>query len=404
MKYNTIIIGGGPSGMISAITAARRGLKVCILEHQDRIGKKILSTGNGKCNLTNYNIGPDCYHSDCNEDYFSVIKKFPPEKIVEFFGELGMLTMSRNGYVYPRAEQASTVLDVLRNTLDVMKIQVFTDCKDIRIKYDGGKFKVSYADKNISSDKLILACGSKCAPKTGSDGSGYVLAKSFRHTIVPVIPALVQLICKENFYKELQGVRADAALKVTVDREIVATEEGELQLTGYGISGIPVFQISRTVKKLLDKKTFPMIHIDFARELSHKELAGFLVNSVNNNQDSELSQLLSGVLNKKLANVIAKECGMKPSVKCNCLTSDQIKRIVSKIKDFVVVPKDTNGFDNAQVCAGGVSLNEINLNTMESKIQPNLYFAGEILDVDGKCGGYNLTWAFASGKLAGDNQ
>ena len=188
--------------MMAAITAAKRGLKVCILEHQDRIGKKILSTGNGKCNLTNYNISPDCYHSDCNEDYFSVVQQFPPEKIVEFFGELGMLTMSRNGYVYPRAEQASTVLDVLRNALDVMKIHVFTDCKNIRIKYEDRKFKVSYADKNISSDKLILACGSKCAPKTGSDGSGYVLAKSFKHTIVPVVPALVQLICKENFYKE----------------------------------------------------------------------------------------------------------------------------------------------------------------------------------------------------------
>lgn len=404
MKYDTIIIGGGPSGMMAAITAAKRGLKVCILEHQDRIGKKILSTGNGKCNLTNYNISPDCYHSDCNEDYFSVVQQFPPEKIVEFFGELGMLTMSRNGYVYPRAEQASTVLDVLRNALDVMKIHVFTDCKNIRIKYEDRKFKVSYADKNISSDKLILACGSKCAPKTGSDGSGYVLAKSFKHTIVPVVPALVQLICKENFYKELQGVRADAAIKITVDRETVAMEEGELQLTGYGISGIPVFQISRTIKKLLDKKVYPMIHIDFARELNHKELMNFLINSANNNQDTEIVQLLSGVLNKKLANVIVKECGMKPSVKCKSLGSDNFKRIVSKIKDFVVVPKDTNGFDNAQVCAGGVSLDEINLNTMESKIQPNLYFAGEILDVDGKCGGYNLTWAFASGKLAGDNQ
>ena len=404
MKYNTIIIGGGPSGMMAAITAAGHGRKVCLLEHQDRIGKKILSTGNGKCNLTNYKISPCCYHSDCNEDYFSVIQQFPPEKIVEFFGGLGILTMSRNGYVYPRAEQASTVLDVLRNTLDSMKIQTFTGCKDIRVSYENNLYKVTYADKTIISDKLILACGSKCAPKTGSDGSGYKLAKSLGHTIVPVIPALVQLICKENFYKELQGVRADAELKVIVNRECAAQEEGELQLTGYGISGIPVFQISRTVKRLIDNKMYPMIHIDFAREISHKELISFLMKSSEKNKDSDIVQLLSGVINKKLANVIVKECGIKPSVKCGNLSSDNFKRIVTKIKDFVVIPKDTNGFDNAQVCAGGVNLDEINLNTMESKIQPNLYFAGEILDVDGKCGGYNLTWAFASGKLAGENQ
>lgn len=404
MKYDTIIIGGGPSGIMAAITACRLGRKVCILEHQDRIGKKILSTGNGKCNLTNYDIDPDCYHSDCNEDYFSVVRKFPPVKIVDFFEELGMLTMDKKGYVYPRNEQASTVLDVLRNTLSAMKIQIFTDCKDIRVKYDNQKYKVMFGDKTIISDKLILACGSKCAPKTGSDGSGYMFAKSFKHTIIPVIPALVQLICKENFYKELQGVRADAELKVMLDREVVAAEYGELQLTGYGISGIPVFQISRTVKRLLDNKKYPMIHIDFARELSHKALTEFLIKSANTNKDLEVSQLLSGVLNKKLVNVIVKECGMKPSIKCESLTSDNYRRIVSKIKDFIVIPKDTNGFDNAQVCAGGVSLDEINLDTMESKIQPNLYFAGEILDVDGKCGGYNLTWAFASGRLAGENQ
>lgn len=404
MKYNTVIIGAGPAGMTAAINAAKRGLRVCLLEHQDRVGRKILSTGNGKCNLTNINISPECFYSDYKGDYFSVINKFPPEDIINFFCEMGMLTTEKNGYVYPRCEQASVVLDTLRNELDRLKITVHTNTGEIKSEYADGVFVTSFSDKKIYSDKLILACGSKCAPKTGSDGSGYNLAKKFGHSVVKVIPALVQLICRENFYKELQGVRADAKLSVTLNREIIAQEEGELQLTAYGISGIPVFQLSRIVKRLLDGKFNPVINIDFAREYSHKELYSHILRSVNRQENTEICQVISGVINKKLANVIIKECSIKPSLKCSEITSDYVKRLVNKIKSFTVAPKDTNGFDNAQVCAGGVNLAEINLNTMESKIQKGLYFAGEILDVDGKCGGYNLTWAFAGGKVAGDNQ
>lgn len=404
MKYNTVIIGAGPAGMMAAITSASKGLKVCLIEHQDRVGKKILSTGNGKCNLTNLEISPDCFHSNSNADYFSVISKFPPEAIIDCFKSMGMLTMNRNGYVYPRSEQASVVLDTLRNEIDRLQIKVITSVTDCAVKYDDNQYVITFNGQNITSDKLIIACGSKCAPKTGSDGSGYVYAKSFGHSVIKVIPALVQLICKENFYKELQGVRADACLSVTAGQEHIIREAGELQLTGYGISGIPVFQISRTVKRLIDNKQNPMIHIDFAREYSDKDLYNYLINSVRKHEQAEISQLLSGVLNKKLANVIIKECNMKPALKCDNITSDNIRRIVNKIKNFIVIPKDTNGFDNAQVCAGGVNIDEIDLNTMESRLQKGLYFAGEILDVDGKCGGYNLTWAFASGRLAGDSQ
>ncbi len=389
--------------MMAAITAASKGLKVCLIEHQDRVGKKILSTGNGKCNLTNLDISPDCYHSNSNADYFSVISKFPPKAIIESFRSMGMLTMNRNGYVYPRSEQASVVLDTLRAEIERLGINVITSA-DCDVKYINGQYVLTYGGQAVTADKLIIACGSKCAPKTGSDGSGYAYAKQFGHSIVKVIPALVQLICKENFYKELQGVRADAALSVTIGHENIVSEAGELQLTAYGISGIPVFQISRTVKRLIDEKKNPMIHIDFAREYDEKTLYSFLAKAVREHDNMEISQAVSGLLNKKLANVIIKECNMKPSLKCNSLTSENIKRIINKIKNFIVIPKDTNGFDNAQVCAGGVNLDEIDLNTMESRLQKKLYFAGEILDVDGKCGGYNLTWAFAAGRLAGDSQ
>lgn len=403
MNFDTIVIGGGPSGMTAAIIAARKGKKVCILEHQDRIGKKILSTGNGKCNITNMDMGPHCYNSNSNEDFFGVIEKFGPNEIIDFFKGMGMLTMDKNGYIYPRSEQASVVLDTLRFELERLGVTVYTGATQTKIAKNNN-FMVSFNSNKITSDKLILACGSKCAPKTGSDGSGYVFANNFGHKIIKVIPALVQIICAEDFYKELQGVRCNANLRVTTNSETVVTEQGELQLTGYGISGIPVFQLSRTIKRLIDRKQSPVVYIDFVPEYHENDLIDFISKSVKTNLNSEISQILSGILNKKIANVIVKECSIKPSTRCEDIDSDKIRRIVSKIKSFTTIPKDTNGFDNAQVCAGGVELSDVDLNTMESKLVKGLYFAGEILDVDGRCGGYNLTWAFASGKLAGDNQ
>lgn len=403
MRFDTIIIGAGPAGMTAAIFAARKGLKVCLVEHEDRVGKKILSTGNGKCNLTNLNMSPEWYYTGRKENFYNVIEQFMPENIIDFFGDLGMLTIDKNGYIYPRSEQASMVLDSLRMELDRLNITVYTSAPNATITHSD-IFTVKFNGNTITSNKLILACGSKCAPKTGSDGSGYAYAKDFGHSIIKVIPALVQLICKESFYKELQGVRCQAKLSVMVDKQCIATEQGELQLTGYGISGIPVFQLSRVVKRVLDKGRTPVVKIDFAAEYTNKELHFFISGVVNNHPDMELSMALAGILNKKLANVIIKECNLKPSLKCVNVNSDNITRLVNLIKAFDVIPKDTNGFDNAQVCAGGVDLGEINLDTMESKLVKGLYFAGELLDVDGKCGGYNLTWAFASGKVAGDNQ
>lgn len=403
MNYDSIIIGGGVSGMMTAIYAARNNKNVCIVEHEDRIGKKILSTGNGKCNLTNMEISKDMYYTGSKGDFYPVIETFSPQDIINFFRSIGVLTINKNGYIYPRSEQASMVLDALRNELYRLNVKIYTDAKNAVITHTD-KFNVKFGNESLNSSKLVLACGSKCAPKTGSDGSGYKFAQNLGHSIIRVIPALVQLICNENFYKELQGVRCNALIKVMTDNNVLAVEEGELQLTGYGISGIPVFQISRVVKRLIDKGNRPCVSIDFVKEYTHRELKEFLTTIIHTHEDMEINMAISGILNKKLANVIIKECNIKPSAKCKDIDSDNIVRIVNMIKDFRVIPKDTNGFDNAQVCAGGVNLSEVNFNTMESLICKNLYFAGEILDVDGKCGGYNLTWAFASGKVAGENQ
>ena len=238
-------------------------------------------------------------------------------------------------------------------------------------------------------------------PVTGSDGSGYDFAKKFSHHIVDVIPALVQIKCREKFFKELAGIRTKATVTVTDKAVKVVGDSGELQLTEYGISGIPVFQVSRHIKRLSDKGNDVKVHINFMPGYSTKTVKGMVHNIFSHNRKLDPVTALNGLLNKKLALVLVKNTTIDRGKSCGEITETQTEELVRNIIDFTVTPYDTNGFDNAQVCAGGVNLDEINLNTMESRLVKNLYFAGEILDVDGKCGGYNLQWAFSSGYLAG---
>lgn len=401
MDYDIIVIGGGVSGMTAAINAASRGSRVCIIEHGDRVGRKILSTGNGRCNLTNTNMSEECYNSSSQSDFFGVIRDFMPDDLTAFLASIGIFTRNKGGYIYPFSEQASSVLDGLRAETKRLGVvtEVSVNVKSCRKK--GDNFEIRTDSRAYESRRLILAAGSKCAPKTGSDGSGYKLAKDFGHSLVSVIPALVQLKCREGFFKELHGVRTEAALSLTAGGRKILSERGELQLTDYGISGIPVFQLSGKTKRLLDAGEKPVIHIDFCPDYSEGEIITALNALIFRDREQGLTAALGGLLNKKLANVIVKESGLRASSLCGALNEKAVSRIASLIKDFPVTPFDTNGFDNAQVCGGGVSLDEINLSTMESLKVSGLYFAGEILDVDGKCGGYNLHWAFASGRLAG---
>ena len=401
MDYDIIIIGGGASGMTAAICAAALGAGVCIIEHGDRVGKKILSTGNGKCNLTNTNMSRECYNSSSQSDFYGVIRDFTPDDLTSFLASIGIYTRNKGGYIYPFSEQASSVLDGLR--AETKRLGVVTEVS-VRVKScrkKNGKFEIMTDSHTYASRRLILAAGSKCAPKTGSDGSGYKLAETFGHSIVSVVPALVQLKCKEGFFKELHGVRTETALSLTASGKRILSERGELQLTDYGISGIPVFQLSGKTKRLLDAGEKPVIHIDFCHDYSDAEILNMLHLMLKRNKDAGLTEALGGLLNKKLANVIVKESGMRASMPCGSINENGISRIAALIKSFPVTPYDTNGFENAQVCSGGVSLDEVNLSSMESFKVSGLYFAGEILDVDGKCGGYNLHWAFASGRLAG---
>lgn len=401
MKRQIFIIGGGAAGMMAAITAAREGADVTLLEHNDRIGKKILSTGNGRCNFTNVNQSSKYYRSDNKGFAWKAIEHYPVNQTIAFFEELGIYAKNKNGGLYPFSEQASAVLDVLRMEVERLKINVCTEENVVDLKVGKKGFQIICKNHSYKADAVILATGSKAAPKLGSDGSGYTLAKKLGHSMIPVVPALVQLKCKENFYKALAGVRLQGKVHLLVNGKEVASDTGEIQLTAYGISGIPVFQVSRYASRAIYEKKHVEAVLDFMPELSEKEFYDFVQKRIEARPEKSMEDFFTGVLNKKVSQVILKIANIRNNQKAGTLDKAEITRIIKAVKEFRTEVTEANSFDQAQICAGGINTKEVSPETMESLLVKGLYFAGEILDVDGICGGYNLQWAWSSGYLAG---
>jgi len=400
MYFDCIVIGGGASGMMAAITAAKNGLNTGILEHSDRVGKKILQTGNGKCNITNIALEKDCYLCDDKDFVMDIIDLFNVSDTIDFFQSLGIYPKSKNGYIYPNSEQASSVLDVLRLEIEHQKVSINTDIDIINIGKTDDMFKINTTKGQFTCKKLIIATGSNAAPKSGSDGSGYKLAKALGHSIIKPLPALVQLKSDLTFCKMMSGVRSEGKVQLMVDDELVASDTGEVQYTDYGISGIPVFQISRFAVIAVDSKRKTEVVIDMLPLINESDLLDMLKNRIVNDGYKTMEQFLIGMLNKKLAGAVLK----RVNINLNDIASnkvDSLEKIVAMIKAFVVPINGFNSFENAQVCSGGVKTSEIDSKTMQSKIVNSLYFAGEVVDVDGICGGYNLQWAWSSGYVAG---
>lgn len=405
MDYDIIVVGAGASGLMSAIAAGRLGKKVLVIDQKDKAGKKILATGNGKCNFTNLYQAPDCYRSDDSAFAMKVLSCFNVDRTIEFFEELGIYPKERNGYLYPNSEQAASVVQVLLlecKRLGVHFIYEETVRKIIKPHYtlitldkENGKEKKYYGKK------LILATGGCASPKLGSDGSGYNLAKSLGHTILKPLPALVSLRSPDKFCKTASGVRTMAKVEAYGNHKLLDREEGEIIFTDYGISGIPIMQLSRFVAKALDQGQKVYLKLDLLTKASYEEILSMLQNRWNQNKNKTMEELLIGLLNNKLAYVLIKEASLDPIKPGKEISIKEIKLLANKIKSFQVNIKATNPFDNAQVSAGGVSTKEINEETMESKLSKNLYLCGELVDVDGTCGGYNLQWAWSSGYLAG---
>lgn len=395
------VIGGGASGMMAAVTAASEGARVILLEHKDRIGKKILSTGNGRCNFTNIHQEPICYHSEDPLFPWEVVERFNAQAVISFFFQLGVYSKNRNGYIYPNSDQASAVLDAFRMELDRLKVEIRTgvECREIRPGKKG--FTVLTDQGPVRADRVILCAGSKAAPTTGSDGSGYDLAKKLGHRILPVLPSLTALKCEEKFFKSIAGVRANGSVSIWSGGECIAKDTGEIQLTDYGISGIPVFQVSRYASKLLCEKKETDAVLDFMPDFTKTQTDAFLRARAKTRPDKSAEMFLIGLFHKKLCDLWIRLSEIPRQRKAGELTEDEIARLTDLIKEFRVRVRETNPYDKAQVCCGGVDTREVNPETLESVYVPGVYFAGEILDVDGMCGGYNLTFAWASGYVAG---
>ncbi len=400
---NVIIIGAGASGMMAAIAAARNHAIVTILEHTEHIGKKILATGNGRCNLTNIEQSPPCYRSDNEGFEKSILEQFDVSQTLKLFGEIGIYTKNKNGYIYPNSEQASAVLNVLRMELEHLKVVIICKVKVHSVVKRNNKFCIHTDLEDYTCDNVIIATGSKAAPKTGSDGSGYTLAKSLGHTIIKPLPALVQLKCEGNFFKSLAGIRCDARLNLIIGGEDKSRDKGELQLTDYGISGIPTFQISRFAVKALDAGQEVHVNIDFMPEFDMEVFRVFIKKRISSAPFKNVEQLLMGLLNNKLVPVLIKKANVSINMKCVDLNEKQIQNLLDSIKNFKVKVIGFNSFDQAQVCSGGVDTRELSHTTLESRKVTGVYFVGEVVDIDGICGGYNLQWAWSSGYVAGSN-
>ena len=408
-----IVTGGGASGLTAAVFAARNGNQVTILEHKDRVGKKILMTGNGRCNLTNMSDFHGKYYSSDEKSLhkiYDTLVSLGANDARDFFESMGLYTKEKkDGCVYPVSEQASAVLDVLRCECERLGVRTITGCEvhSITPYKKGGRVSVRYLEENgkkrqaeFSYDKLILATGGKAAPVSGSDGSGYQLVQKLGHKVIKPLPALVQLRCEGSFFKAVSGVRAQAGITLYIDGKASAFEEGELQLTDYGISGIPVFQFSRVAARALDREKRCEAGIHFLPYV--EDLEGFIKQNVDGERYGykTVEELLGGMVHKKIASIICKKNKTGAGVKVSEAGKEAVRRCILELADFRVKIIGANPFEHAQVCSGGVPLGEVSA-CFASKFCRDVYLVGELLDCDGICGGYNLQWAWATGAIAG---
>lgn len=402
MKTEIAVIGGGASGMMAAITARKSGKEVVILERKDRILKKVLITGNGRCNITNVNANISNYFGKNISSVENILNSFNPQDTMDFFNGLGIMCNEENrGKVYPLSGQASSVVDALRFEAERLGVRIETEFYVRKIEKEGFKFKIySEERKKIEAGRVIIAAGGQSYPELGSNGSGFELAKELGHSVTRLSPSIVQLKTEKYQVKGLQGIKTDVAVTAYGDNKKICTYDGELLFTDYGISGNVVFNIS-FVMPLYKNVEF---EIDFMEKFDYNELYEILKERKKMMSHLTMENYFNGMINKKLGQFLSKMSGIeKLSKPVKDLNDSEIRKLCTVLKKYRIKILDTTGFKNAQVTAGGVSLDEVNTETLESKIVKGLYFSGEVLDIYGECGGFNLQWAWASGYIAGKN-
>lgn len=399
-----IVVGAGAAGLIAAITSARAGQKIILLEQNSKIGKKILVSGNGKCNIDNKYISTNRFHSQNPNFIEEVLKGYGIEIVENFFTSIGLeLTEGKEGKIFPMSLQASSVVELLEYEAKRAGIQIVCDSAVTSISKEAGAFTVETPQGTRRCKKLLLASGSPAAPQLGGSNSGYAFATKMGHSLIPRHPSLVQLCSEETWVKACAGVKVAGVAQLYANGEYITEKKGDLLFTNYGISGLAILDLSREVSTRLANYDYCELNLDLMPELSKEKLTNLLLSRIEEGSEKPVGIWLQGVMNKKLISIILEQSKCKAKQE-NDLNRKEVGKLVYAIKNLKLSISDTKGFKGAEVATGGINTTEINPQTMESKLVPNLYFSGEILDVDGDRGGFNFHFAWVSGLRVGNNQ
>ncbi|WP_312907561.1 NAD(P)/FAD-dependent oxidoreductase [Tissierella praeacuta] len=404
MSKKIIIIGGGAAGMMAALSVKRYGGDALILEKNDRVGKKLLATGNGRCNYTNKNLNINNYHGNNPKFAYSALSEFDVERTIEFFESLGITpAVEDNGKVFPLSFQSSSMLDILRYEIETQGIELITEAQVSEIKKKN-QFTVTLKDKRIfEGDRVIIATGGMALPSSGSDGNGYNLCKKLGHTITEIFPGLVQLKLESKFLRALDGVKFLGVAGIYIDNKLILEDSGDILFTSYGISGPPVLQLSRTALDYMNKEKNVELRVSIIHTKTQEELLEYLVNRFKLMPNKTIEIALIGLINKRLIIPLLKETNIDKNKNAASLSKDEMRKLSEILTSWSFKVIGSQSWGNAQVTAGGVNTAEVDNKTMESKIVKGLYIVGELLDIDGDCGGFNLQWAWSSGYIAGLN-
>ena len=394
---NVCVIGGGAAGMLAALTAAENGHRVLLLERQSRVGRKLLATGNGRCNLSNYHVSPAHYHGGAGFCDFA-LSQFDVGETLQYFASLGLLTVSEaSGRIYPMSNMAGSVLDVLRYALERPEIDLQTGQTVTAVRKMPEGFSVKTETDTFSARCLILAAGGAAGSKVGGGMDGYRLAKSLGHHRTALYPSLVQLKTDPTYPRALKGVKAQCGISICRGSQVLARNSGEVLFTEYGVSGPAIFDLSRSVSAGGSDLT---CLLNFFPDWEEADVLHWLSQRQAAMTAHEASTLLTGSCHTRLGQMICKSAGFT-NQRAAGLTQDDLRRIARQATHFALPITGTCGFDQAQVTAGGLDTAEFDPQTLQSRLVPGLYACGELLDIDGDCGGYNLQWAWSSGRLAG---
>ena len=392
-----MVIGGGASGMMAALTASQiESNYVFLLERQARIGRKLLATGNGRCNLTNQNASPDYYHGENSRFCNFALHEFGVADTLNLFSALGLLTVTEeNGRVYPFSDSANSVLDVLRLHLEQRKnVEIITACEVTSLTRKKGRFTAIAGEKSYTADRVIVSAGGVAGGKLGGTDLGYKLLSSFGHSRTKLFPSLVQIKTDTAFVRSLKGVRTQAVVRYGREERI-----GEVQFTDYGVSGPVIFELSRTVSVGGGNGT---LLLDLLPGVSENKLNMLLADKCKALPHLTAQDLLTGILHNRLGRTVVRAAGLHLEEACSAVSAEELAKIAHMVKYFALPVQGVMGMDGAQVTAGGMRTEEFDEKTMESKLCRGLYACGEVLDIDGDCGGFNLQWAWSSGHLAGE--